>query len=71
MMSPKVKTRVMAIEDPSRAFGPTDHTMAFGKVRDASSISSAVSHYRVTTKTSGVRRELNATYTYAQNNHIQ
>lgn len=70
-MSPRVKTRVTAIKNPRRAFGPTDHMMALGRVRDASSISSAISQRRVSKEYLAMKKELDAAHTYVPNSHTQ
>lgn len=46
-MSPKVKIRVTPIRKPKVAFTPTDHIMAFGRVMDASRISSAILRFKL------------------------
>jgi hypothetical protein len=40
-ISPRVKINVTAMRNPNVAFTPTDHMMAFGRVIDASRVSSA------------------------------
>jgi len=57
-MSPAVNARVMIMRRPRTAFGATDQIMAFGKVSEASSISSAVQTDQLPEPNQGSRRQI-------------